>query len=704
MNVTLLCSFLSLLFAAQAGFGFKYPASKKEDVSDDYHGQTVKDPYRWLEDNDSQACKDWIESQNKLSFSYLASLPSRAEFQKRLTELWDYDKFGVPEQRGSTYFYTKLSGLQNQPVLYFGKSPFADDARALLDPNKLSLDATTSLAGKCLSDDGKLLVYGMSAAGSDWSEWKARDVESGRDFPDELKWIKFTSCELAKDGKTVYYSRYPQPQNNLKDQNFFNKLYSHQLGTEQSQDKLLLENEKEKDWEFSPEISQDGRFLVVSISRNTNPENLVYVKDLSKAESPFLHLVDSWGSQFNFVDNEGTSFIFQSNHKAPRGRIIAIDLEKPQEENWRELHGQESEILRSVQAVGDKLLAHYLKDAHSQLKISDRAGKLTSEISLPAIGSVNAISGRKANKEAFYSFQSFTEPPSIYRIALEANSSKLIARPKLAFDPAQFECKQVFIASKDGTKIPVFIVSKKGLELAKKPLPTLLYAYGGFNIPLLPSFNPGVIAWLEKGGIYVQPCLRGGGEYGEEWHKAGMKENKQNVFDDFISTAEWLIEKGYASKDSLAVTGRSNGGLLIGAVMTQRPELFKAAIPEVGVLDMLRYHKFTIGHAWSGEYGSADDASAFKYLMSYSPLHNLKKGRAYPATLITTGDHDDRVFPAHSFKFAASLQDAQMPDAAPVMIRIESRAGHGAGKPTAKIIEEAADKYCFAWEACTAKN
>ena len=698
MNFALYWSLIFALLSAQSGFSFKYPDAKNDSVVDDYHGVKVKEPYRWLEDNDSAETKNWIESENKLTFAYLESLPSRPEFKKNLTELWDYDKYNAPIKRGKKYFYTKLSGLQNQAVLYAADKPYSQDAHVLLDPNRLSVDGTVALSGYSVSDDGKLLCYGVAAAGSDWNEWKLRDVESGKDLSDVLKWIKFTSCEFGKDGKGLFYSRYPEPEHNLKDQNYFNKLYFHKIGTAQSADQLILENPNEEEWEFSPQVSDDGRYLIVSISHNTNPENLVYYKDLSKPDSPFVHLIDSWGAEYSFIDNEGSMFFFQTNQNAPRGRVIAIDTNKPDTADWKELIAQKDEILHSSNAVDGAIVCSYLKDAHSELALYSRDGKTQGQVKLPGIGNVSALTGRHADKEAFYSFVSFTEPTAIYKFDFSTKESSLLARPQVAFNPDDFVTKQEFYQSKDGTKIPMFIVAKKGIELKSKPLPTLLYAYGGFNIPLLPTFNPAIVAWLEKGGVYAQPSLRGGGEYGEDWHKAGMKEKKQNVFDDFISAAEYLIDNHYTSKSKLAIDGRSNGGLLIGAVMTQRPDLFAVAMPEVGVLDMLRYHKFTIGHAWMGEYGSSDDPAELKYLLAYSPLHNIHSGTKYPATLVITGDHDDRVFPAHSFKFASTLQAAQPASAPPVLIRIETRAGHGAGKPTSKQIDEAADKYAFAWD------
>ncbi|MBX9690220.1 MAG: prolyl oligopeptidase family serine peptidase [Candidatus Obscuribacterales bacterium] len=704
MNIALCCSLLLSILAAQAGFSFKYPSTRTESVEDTYHGVKVKDPYRWLENNESAETKNWIETENKLTFSYLESLPSKQEFKNRLSELWNYDKYGVPTKRGENYFFTKLSGLQNQAVLYVSTSPYGKDARVLLDPNKLSLDGTVALSAYSISDDGKRICYGISNAGSDWTEWKVRDVASAADLSDDLKWIKFSSCEFTKDGKGIYYSRYPEAKNELKEANYYNKVYFHKIGSPQSEDQLILENKDEKEWEFSAELSEDGKYLIVSISRNTNPENLVYYKDLTKASSPIVHLIENWGAQYSFIDNDGPVFYFQTNKDAPRGRIIAIDTRKPEAKDWKETVSEKTEILRSVNAVSDRLVCLYLNDAHAVLHTYTRDGKEAGDIALPGIGSVNAISGRHSDKELFYSFVSFTEPPSVYSCDPASGKSSLIASPKVAFNPADYETKQVFYASKDGTKIPMFIVSKKGLELKTKPLPTFLYAYGGFNIPMMPRFSPSIVSWLEKGGIYAQPSLRGGGEYGEDWHKAGMKEKKQNVFDDFIAAAQWLIDNNYTVKDMLAVNGGSNGGLLIGAVMTQRPDLFSVAIPEVGVLDMLRYHKFTIGHAWMGEYGSSDDANELKYLLDYSPLHNVRSGKKYPATLVITGDHDDRVFPGHSFKFAASLQAVQPGDASPVLIRVETRTGHGAGKPTAKIIEEAADKYAFAWEGTQPKH
>ena len=706
MNLAVNWSLILVFLAVQSAFALKYPSTKTEDVTDNYHGTTVKDPYRWLENNESPDTKKWIEDENKVTFSYLDTLPSRQEFRKRLTELWNYDKFSAPTHRGKYYFYSKLSGLQNQPVLYVASSPYANDARVLLDPNKLSADGTMALSSYSFSDDGKLLAYGISNAGSDWTEWKIRDVETGNDLSDKLKWIKFTGCAFTKDGKGLYYSRYPESKNELKDSNYYNKVYYHKLGTEQSADPLILENAKEKEWEFSPEITDDGRYLIISISHNTNPENLVYYKDLTKENSPIVHLIDTWGSEYNFVDNDGPVFIFQSTSKAPRSRVIAVDTRKPEPENWKELVAEKQDVLSRVSAVHDKLVCLYLKDAHAELELFSREGKAQGQVKLPGIGAVSAITGRHSDTEAFFSFVSFTEPTAIYRceMAGENHDAKLVARPTTAFNPEDFETKQVFYTSKDGTKIPMFIVAKKGLELKAKPLQTLLYAYGGFNIPMLPRFSPSIVSWLEKGGIYAQPSIRGGGEYGEEWHKAGMKEKKQNVFDDFISAAEWLINNNYTTQKMLAVNGGSNGGLLIGAVETQRPDLYAVAIPEVGVLDMLRYHKFTIGHAWMGEYGSSDDAGELKYLLKYSPLHNVHAGTKYPATMVITGDHDDRVFPGHSFKFAATLQSAQVQDGPPVLIRIETRTGHGAGKPTSKIIEEAADKYAFAWSGTQAKN
>ncbi len=707
MNITLCWSLILAVLAAQAGFSFKYPVTKTDNTVDTYHGVKVPDPYRWLENNESPETKEWIEAENKLTFGYLNSLNSRAEFKKRLTELWDFDKFGVPSHRGKRYFFTKLTGLQNQSVLYVADRPYDKDARVLLDPNKLSVDGTSSLAGYSMSDDGKLLAYGISKAGSDWNEWKIKDVDSGNDLSDKLEWIKFASCEFTKDGKGLYYSRYPAPENELKDSNYYNKVYFHKIGTAQSADQLILENPKEKEWEFSAEITEDGHYMVVTVSKNTNPENLVYYKDLTKPDSPIVHLIDTWGTQYSFIDNEGSVFLFQTNLKAPHGRIIAVDTKNPEPANWKEIVAEKSEILRSTNAVDNSLVCLYLKDAHAELKLFGRDGKDAGNIELPGIGAVNSVSGKRADKEAYFSFASFSTPTTIYKYDFSADAAKrtsLVVRPTVAYNPDDYVTQQVFYQSKDGTKVPMFVVAKKGLELKSKPYPTFLYAYGGFNIPMLPRFSPGIVAWLEKGGIFAQANIRGGGEYGDDWHTAGMKEKKQNVFNDFIAAAEWLIDNHYTEKEMLAVNGGSNGGLLIGAVETQRPDLYAVAIPEVGVLDMLRYHKFTIGHAWMGEYGSSDEESELKYLMAYSPLHNVHAGTKYPATLIITGDHDDRVFPGHSFKFAASLQAAQPATAPPVLIRIETRTGHGAGKPTSKIIEESADKYAFAWEGTQPKH
>ncbi len=696
---------IPLLFAtagdvAMPSTGGKYPASRKESLIETYHGTNVADPYRWLEDNESAETRSWIEAENQVTRNYLDKLPSRGEFKKRLTELWNYDKLSPPVHRGQRYFYTRLTGLQNQRVLYCAKNPQGEGATVVVDVNTMAKDGTVTLAGYEVSDDGKLLGYGLSSAGSDWTDWHFKNMDTGEELKDQLQWIKFGGVSFTKDGTGVYYGRFPESTNKLKDTNYYHALYFHKLGTEQKNDVLIADNPAEKEWSFSGGVTEDGNYLIVQVFRNTNPENLVYYKDLRRADSPLVHLIDTWEGKFSFICNDGPLFSFETNLNAPRGRVIAIDIRKPQRADWQEVIPQSADILSEVAAADQSLLAHYLVDAHSVVRLFSLQGKPAGELPLPALGAISSFIGRQTDTEVFYSFSGFTTPPAVYKFDVVSKNNQLVAKPAVAFEPTNFVTSQVFYKSKDGTQIPMFLVRKKDLELAAGPHPTFLYGYGGFDAAMLPRFRPDIIAWLERGGIFALPNLRGGGEYGEEWHKAGMKEKKQNVFDDFISAAHWLIDQKYTSSKMLAINGASNGGLLIGAALTQQPELFGAAVPEVGVLDMLRYHKFTIGHAWTGEYGSSDDAAAFAYLHAYSPLHNVRPAR-YPATLVITGDHDDRVFPAHSFKFMAALQSAQT-GTAPVLIRIETSTGHGFGKPTGKQIEESADKWSFVMENTTA--
>ncbi|MEH1905974.1 MAG: prolyl oligopeptidase family serine peptidase [Nostoc sp.] len=679
-----------------------YPSSHKSNQVDNYHDTLVADPYRWLEDPDSEETRTWIEAENQVTFGYLSEIASREKIKQRLTKLWDYEKYGIPFKEGESlpdgssdrYFYFKNDGLQNQSVLYTLKT-LDDQPKVLLDPNKLSEDGTVALSGLSISENGKLLAYGLSASGSDWQEWKVRDVETGEDLQDHLKWIKFSGASWTHDHQGFFYSRYDEPneKTQLEDVNYYQKLYYHQLGKPQSEDILIYHRPDQKEWGFGGGVTEDGRYLIISIWLGSDSKNLVFSKNLTNPNAEVVELINQFEADYSFIDNDDSVFYLRTDLNAPRGRVIAIDTKNPAPENWREIIPQSAETLESVGILNNQFVADYLKDAHSQIKIFDLKGAFVREVELPGLGSAGGFGGKRHDTETFYSYTSFTTPGTIYRYDMITGKSTVFRQPQVDFNPADYETKQVFYHSKDGTKVPMFITHKKGIKLDGNN-PTYLYAYGGFNISMTPGFSVSLLVWMEMGGVYAMPNIRGGGEYGEEWHQAGIKDKKQNVFDDFISAAEWLIANKYTKTDKLAIAGGSNGGLLVGACITQRPDLFGAGLPAVGVMDMLRFHKFTIGWAWTSEYGSADNPEEFPALYAYSPLHNIKPDTAYPATLITTADHDDRVVPAHSFKFAAALQEAHAGDA-PTLIRIETKAGHGAGKPTAKIIEEAADKWAF---------
>lgn len=672
-----------------------YPETVKQEIMDDYHGTKVADPYRWLEDDNAPDTKAWVTAQNRVTFSYLDQIPERAKLRERLMKLWNFERYGIPFKQGERYFYSKNDGLQNQSVLYVADSLDAAP-RVLLDPNKLSSDGTVALSGYRLSEDGNLMAYGLSTSGSDWNEWKVRDVRTGADTGDHIKWVKFSSASWTKDGKGFFYSRYDAPKagDALKGVNKFQKLYFHKLGTPQSDDVLIYERRDQPDWGFGGSVTDDGRFLIISIWQGTDPRNRVYYRDLTKVEAPIVKLLDEYDADYSFVDNDGGVFWFYTDLKAPRGRVIAIDTANPDREQWKEVIPQAAETLKGVNLVGNQFICTYLKDARGQVKRFSREGQALGEVALPGLGSVGGFGGKRTDTETFYSFTSFMTPGTIYRYDVTSGTSSIFRTPQVDFDSARYETKQVFFNSKDGTRVPMFLTHRKGLKLDGSN-PTYLYGYGGFNISQTPGFSVSMATWLELGGVYAVANLRGGGEYGEDWHKAGTKLKKQNVFDDFIGAAEWLIARKYTSPARLAIAGGSNGGLLVGACMAQRPDLFGCCLPAVGVMDMLRFHKFTIGWAWTSDYGSSEKADEFKALFAYSPLHNLRPGVRYPATLVTTADHDDRVVPAHSFKFAARLQECQSKPGAPVLIRIETKAGHGAGKPTAKLIEEAADKLGF---------
>ncbi len=671
-----------------------YPKARKGDIVDDYHGVKVPDPYRWLEDPDSPESRAWIEAENRVTFGYLEQIPERSKIKERLTGLWDYEKYGLPYKRGDRYFFSKNDGLQNQYVLYTTKS-LRGEPKVLLDPNKLSEDGTVAMSGRAITDDGKLMAYALSTKGSDWKEWYVRDVETGKDLGDHLKWVKFSGASWTKDNKGFYYSRYDEPAEGteLQNTNYYNKLFYHRLGTPQSKDVLVYDRPEQKEWAFGGHVTDDGRYLVIDISKGTERKNLVFYKDLKSKDSKVVELIREFEAQYEFIDNEGPVFWFQTDLDAPRSRVIAINTLNPDRSNWKEIIPQARETLRGVNLVGNLFVASYLKDARTQVKMFDVNGKFVRELSLPGPGSAYGFGGKRQDTETFYVFTGFTDPGTIYRYDMTTGKSDIFRRPKVDFNPGEYETKQVFYKSKDGTRVPMFITHKKGIKLDGSN-PTLLYGYGGFNVAITPYFSVSTLVWMEMGGVYAVANIRGGGEYGKEWHEAGMKLKKQNCFDDFIAAAEWLIANKYTSTPKLAIRGASNGGTLVGACMTQRPDLFGACVPDVGVMDMLRFNKFTIGWAWVSDYGSPENREEFEALYAYSPLHNLKPGTAYPATLLSTADHDDRVVPAHSFKFAATLQGAHS-SAAPVLIRIETKAGHGGGKPTKMRIEEVADMWAF---------
>ncbi len=674
---------------------FNYPVTRVDDQIDIYHGISLPDPYRWLENPDSPETQIWINEQNNITFKYLEQISVRETIKERITKLWNYEKYGIPFKEGDRYFYFKNDGLQNQSVLYTLKH-LDDTPTILIDPNTLSADGTVALSSLAISNNGELMGYGLSKSGSDWVEIKVRDILTGKDLEDHLKWVKFSGISWTKDNQGFFYSRYDEPSkgNELEDINYYQKLYFHKIGTEQSEDILIYHRPDQKEWGFSGNVTEDGSYLIISVWRGTDPKNLVFYKDLTQENSPVIELISEFKANFSFIDNEGSLFWFKTDLNAPKSRIIAIDTDNPSPENWSEIIPETDETLEGVGILNNQFIAEYLKDAYSSVKIFNLDGTFVKEITLPDIGSVSGFGGKRHDTETFYVFTSFTVPSVIYRYDLLTGISRVFRQPEIDFNPEDYQTKQVFYTSKDGTKIPMFITHKKGLKLDGHN-PTYLYGYGGFNVSLTPSFSIANLVWMEMGGVYAVPNLRGGGEYGENWHQAGMKFNKQNVFDDFIFAAQWLIENNYTSPQKLAIGGGSNGGLLVGACMVQKPALFAAALPSVGVLDMLRFHKFTIGWAWCSEYGNAQENEAeFKLLYGYSPLHNLIENTRYPATLITTADHDDRVVPAHSFKFAAALQKAHSGEN-PVLIRIETKAGHGSGKPTTKIIEEIADKWAF---------
>jgi len=725
-----------------------YPSATRGTQVDVYHGVSIADPYRWLEDVDSPATKEWVAAQNRLTDSFLSAIPQRPAIKSRLTQLWNYARFSAPFKENGRYFYFQNTGLQNQSVLYVQDGREAAP-RVLLDPNLLSTDGTVALSGTAASDDGHYLAYSLSTSGSDWQELHVRDVNNGKDLSDVVKWVKFSGISWTHDNRGFFYSRYDEPTsgNKMTNANKNHKLYYHRLGQAQSRDELIYDRPDQPDWLFNANVTDDGEYVVITVSQGTDVRTRLYFIDLDnpgkpQLDNPVVKMIDKLDAEYDFIGNRGTVFYVRTDRNAPKGRIVAISIDNPREERWNTIVPENKDALESATMAGDDIVANYLQDAHSSVRFftasrdvrpqqrprtgegqqqpqqppkrpenvyddTSTAPMVTrergqalgggfaphGELTLPGIGTVGEIHGRQGDEELFYSFTSFLYPTTIYRYNVKSGKNEVFRSPKVAFDPSGYETRQVFYTSKDGTRVPMFITAKKGIQLDGTN-PTLLYAYGGFNISETPAFSAANIAWLEMGGIYALANLRGGGEYGKAWHEGGMLAKKQNVFDDFIGAAQYLIQQKYTSTPKLAIRGGSNGGLLIGAVENQRPDLFGATLPEVGVMDMLRFQKFTIGWAWTSDYGSSDDPAQFEYLRAYSPLHNIKPGTCYPPTLAFTADHDDRVVPGHTFKYVATLQAAQScPN--PILVRIETKSGHGAGRPTTKLIDEAADRFSF---------
>lgn len=690
-KVTLFATGIIMMSCAQQQQKLAYPETAKVDTVDVYFGTEVPDPYRWLENDTSEATAAWVEAQNQVTNAYLAKIPFRNALLNRLTDLANYEKIGAPFKKHGKYYFYKNDGLLNQSVLYVQDS-LEGEPRVFLDPNKLSDDGTVALTGISFSHDGKYTAYTISRSGSDWTEIYVMDTETSQLLEDHILWAKFSGASWQGDG--FYYSAYDAP---VKGKEFSNvnemhKIYFHKMGTPQSEDKLVYQNPAYPKRFYSASVNEDETLLFLYES-GEGRGNALYVKDLRKPNAPFVAMATDMDYNYYPIEIIGDKMYIFTNFGAPKYRLLVADVSKPELKDWVELVPETENVLSGAEVIGGKLFLTYDKDVANHAYVYDLTGKMIQEIQLPSLGSVS-FSGDKDDKECFFGFTSFTVPGATYKYDMDQNAYELFRAPKVAFNPDEYMTEQVFYSSKDGTKIPMFLTYKKGLKKDGKN-PVYLYAYGGFNISLYPSFSTSRVPFLENGGIYAQANLRGGGEYGEEWHVAGTKMQKQNVFDDFISAAEYLINSKYTNKDKIAIVGGSNGGLLVGACMTQRPDLFRVAIPQVGVMDMLRYHKFTIGWNWASDYGTSDDSKEmFDYLKGYSPLHNLKLGGKYPATMVTTADHDDRVVPAHSFKFAATLQECN-DGTNPTLIRVDSKAGHGAGKPMAKVLEEQADIYGF---------
>jgi prolyl oligopeptidase len=679
-----------------AGAGvLTYPPAQRGGQVDEYHGVKVADPYRWMEDVDSPETRAWVEAEAKLTSEYLASIPGRDKIAARLTEIWNYERWTAPEKHGSHWTFAHNDGLQNQSVLFVADDP-KGSAKVLLDPNELSKDGTIALKGAGFSNDGRLMAYGLSEAGSDWENWHVRDVETGHDLPDSIQHAKFTTASWLKDGTGFYYEGFDVSAQgeSLKAQSQYHTLYFHRLGTPQGEDRMIYRRSDDTDWFVSAAVSDDGRYLIVTVGHGTDVRNALLVQDLSVAGSKLAPVIAEPRASYVPIGNIGSRLYVQTDDDAPHYRVVAIDLAKPARSNWKTIIPDTKDTLNVTTLVGHQLVAQYMKNAHSDVRRYSPDGRLLGTLNLPGLGTSAGFAGHVVDAATYYEYEDYTTPASIYRLDLKSGRTQLWRAPQLkGFDPAAYTTTQIFFTSKDGTRVPMFVTARRSTHLDGRN-PTILYGYGGFNISEQPAFSPGIAAWLEMGGVYTSVNLRGGGEYGRVWHEAGMKTRKQNVFDDFAAAAEYLIAHQWTNRDRLAIRGGSNGGLLIGAVEEQRPELFAAAVAQVGVMDMLRFREFTVGKAWEADYGSVENDAEFNALRAYSPVHNVRTNVDYPATLILTGDHDDRVFPAHSFKFAAAMQNAD-PRGKPILIRIDLRAGHGQGKPLSKRVDELADIYAF---------
>jgi prolyl oligopeptidase len=677
-----------------------YPPTRRDQQVDKFHGVAVRDPYRWLEKDvrESTETEDWVMAQNDLARSYLDAIPARPRIRQRLADLWDYERFSIPQKVPGGYLFFKNDGLQDQAILYFSES-YQDAGRVLIDPNQWTQDGTASLGQLEISDDGRLLAYTRKEAGSDWATIHVLEVATGQVLPDAIEWARHGNLVFSAQGDGFYYTRYPEPPPGAKFQapSLNPAIYFHELGKSQDDDQLVYRRPDQPRWSFWLMRTDDDRHLVLSIHRSTDRQNQVLVRSASAdVQSEFLPLIEDFENQFALVGNQQDKLYFLTDSDAPTKRIVTLDAKTPGRASLREIVPAAEATLEDASLVGGQLICQYMEDVISHVKRFSTSGELLGEIPLPGIGSAGGFEGKADHRETFFSFASYIRPSSIYRYDLDTNSIDQIRAPQIDFDPDQYESRQAFVTSPDGTAVPIVVSHRRGLKRDGQN-PTLLYGYGGFSISLAPSFRVEYAAWMEMGGVLAVANLRGGGEYGETWHAAGKKTLKQNVFDDFIAAARWLVKEEYCSEQKLAIMGGSNGGLLVGAVMTQRPELFGACLPAVGVMDMLRYHQFTAGHFWRDEYGTVEDPDEFAALFAYSPYHNIKPGVRYPATMVTTADTDDRVVPMHSFKFAAALQHAQAGDA-PVLLRVEVRAGHGAGTPVSKLIDQAADKWAFLWQ------